>query len=337
MTDAFTDLAAAEILATSSDRPFYQLDYTSPHGDYRPRRAPAGPPQLRLVPGHFASRTTEPRAWTRATSATSRASSVQRPTPDRGGRAQSTASISQKQLEALSSVDEGVTRLILQTLGGVHRLRNTYVIFVSDNGFFFGEHRLLGGKFLAYEPATHLPFLIRGPGMRPGSSTGELSGNLDIAPTILELAGAEADKSIDGRSMVPYLHDPPCAAGGRCSSSPSSRPTTSNSRGRSTSPETRAAPSPTAVAARPPPSSPRPRTTRESASAPTSTSPGPTARRSSTTSTGTRTSSTTSPRSQLLPDPQLPPRGTPAPGGCVGESAASGGEIPADPEGIRSS
>ncbi len=106
-------------------------------------------------------------------------------------------------------------------------------IFTSDNGFFFGEHRLLGGKFLAYEPATHLPFLIRGPGIKPGSATGELVANVDVAPTLLELAGAEADKSIDGRSLVPYLETPNCAAAARSSSSPSSRRATSRPRARS--------------------------------------------------------------------------------------------------------
>ena len=64
------------------------------------------------------------------------------------------------------------------------------------------------GKFIAYEPATHLPLLIRGPGIKPGTTTGELAANIDIAPTILELAGASADKSIDGRSLVPYMRDP---------------------------------------------------------------------------------------------------------------------------------
>ena len=110
-------------------------------------------------------------------------------------------------LGALLAVDDGV-KLILDTLGGMRRLRNTYVLFISDNGFFFGEHRLLGGKFLAYEPATHMPFLIRGPGIKPGTETGELAANIDIAPTVLDLAGAEATKSIDGRSLVPYLEDP---------------------------------------------------------------------------------------------------------------------------------
>src|SRR5262249_38196856 len=112
-----------------------------------------------------------------------------------------------KSLEALRSVDDGVKQVI-DTLGGLHRLRNTYIIFTSDNGFFFGEHRLIGGKFLAYEPSTHLPFLIRGPHIRPGSESGELVGNIDIAPTILELAGVKPDKSIDGRSMVPFFEDP---------------------------------------------------------------------------------------------------------------------------------
>ena len=49
---------------------------------------------------------------------------------------------------------------------------------------------------------------MRGPGIKPGTATGELAANIDIAPTILELAGAEADKSIDGRSLVPYMVDP---------------------------------------------------------------------------------------------------------------------------------
>ena len=97
---------------------------------------------------------------------------------------------------------------MINTVGAMGRLRNTYILFTSDNGFFYGEHRLTGGKFLAYEPSTHMPLLIRGPGIKPGSSTGELTGNIDLAPTILELAGAKADKSIDGRSLIPYLLDP---------------------------------------------------------------------------------------------------------------------------------
>ncbi|HEY5976508.1 MAG TPA: sulfatase/phosphatase domain-containing protein, partial [Solirubrobacterales bacterium] len=112
----------------------------------------------------------------------------------------------QKMLESLRAVDDGVKQIV-DTLGYTGRLRNTYIVFVSDNGFFFGEHRLTGGKFLAYEPATHLPLLIRGPGIKPGTTSGEFAMNVDIAPTILELAGAIPDKSIDGRSLVPFMRD----------------------------------------------------------------------------------------------------------------------------------
>src|SRR5262249_614352 len=48
---------------------------------------------------------------------------------------------------------------------------------------------------------------VRGPGITPDSSTGELAANIDIAPTILELAGVEPDKSVDGRSLQPFWQD----------------------------------------------------------------------------------------------------------------------------------
>ena len=118
--------------------------------------------------------------------------------------------------------------MIYDTLGSLHRLRNTYIIFTSDNGFFYGEHRLTGGKFLAYEPSTHLPLLMRGPGIKPGSETGELAANIDIAPTILELAGRQT-RPLRRRPLALPLrprHDA-AHAGGRSCSSPSSKPATS--------------------------------------------------------------------------------------------------------------
>jgi N-acetylglucosamine-6-sulfatase len=206
-TDIFNWIARGEMLATPPEQPFYlQLDYTAPHGDFR---KPAGPEP---APRHYdwfkgarhphnrsegfdeGNVTDKPRFIRDADHLS--------PSEKRAYRV-----YYQKQLDSLRAVDDGVKQVI-DTLGQMHRLRNTYVIFTSDNGFFFGEHRLLGGKFLAYEPATHLPFLIRGPGIAQGSSTGELAANIDVAPTILELAGVEATKSIDGRSLVPFLRDP---------------------------------------------------------------------------------------------------------------------------------
>jgi N-acetylglucosamine-6-sulfatase len=206
-TDHLTELATHEIAETPAEQPFYlQLDYTAPHGDFR---RPAGPEP---APRHY--------NWFKG----ARLPHDRSEGFDEGNVTDKPRFIRnadhlslndkhtyrvywQKQLESLRSIDDGV-KLIVDTLGGVSRLRNTYVIFTSDNGFFFGEHRLIGGKFLAYEPATHLPFLIRGPGIQPDTQTGELSSQIDIAPTVLELAGVTADKSIDGRSMIPFLKDP---------------------------------------------------------------------------------------------------------------------------------
>ncbi len=206
-TDTFNTMAYQELTQTSPEQPFYlQLDYTAPHGDFR---RPAGPePALR----HYNTFAGAPYPHTRS-EGFNEGNVNDKPRFIREAPYLSLNEIHtyrvyyQKALESLRSVDEGV-KLIVDTLGGMHRLRNTYIVFTSDNGFFYGEHRLTGGKFLAYEPATHLPLLIRGPGIKPGTSTGELAANIDIAPTILELAGAEADKSIDGRSLVPYMRDP---------------------------------------------------------------------------------------------------------------------------------
>jgi N-acetylglucosamine-6-sulfatase len=206
-TDIFTRIAWEELLGTPPGQPFYlQLDYTAPHGDFR---RPAGPEPATRHYDSFAG-APYPHGPSQGFNEGNvndkprfiREASYLSPTETHTYRV-----YYQKALESLRAVDDGVQQVV-NTLGAMHQLRNTYIIFTSDNGFFYGEHRLTGGKFLAYEPSTHLPLLIRGPGIKPGTATGELAANIDLAPTILELAGAGADKSIDGRSLVPYMVDP---------------------------------------------------------------------------------------------------------------------------------
>ena len=206
-TDVFNRIAWEEMVGTSPEQPFYlQLDYTAPHGDFR---RPAGPePATR----HYNTFAGAPYPHDRSQGFNEGNVNDKprfiREAPYLSLQESHTYRVYyQKALESLRSVDEGV-KLVVDTLGGLSRLRNTYIIFTSDNGFFYGEHRLTGGKFIAYEPATHLPLLMRGPGIKPGTASGELAANIDIAPTILELAGATADNSIDGRSLVPYMRDP---------------------------------------------------------------------------------------------------------------------------------
>jgi arylsulfatase A-like enzyme len=205
-TDVFNRIAEEELRGTPPTKPFYmQVDYTAPHGDFR---HPAGPEPATRDYNSFAGAPFPHNAK----QGFNEANVNDKPSFIRQAPFLTAADIHtyrlyyQKALESLRSVDEGV-RKIVDTLGALHRLRNTYIIFTSDNGFFYGEHRLTGGKFLAYEPSTHLPFLMRGPGIKAGSETGELAANIDIAPTVLELAGVKPDRSVDGRSLYPYAHD----------------------------------------------------------------------------------------------------------------------------------
>ncbi|WP_162415284.1 sulfatase-like hydrolase/transferase [Cyclobacterium roseum] len=88
----------------------------------------------------------------------------------------------------------------IETLG----LReNTYIFFMSDNGWMLGEHGFTS-KVLPYRPSTHVPFFVLGPELAPGVNQ-ELVLNIDMAPTILELAGIDIPPSIHGRSLVPIL------------------------------------------------------------------------------------------------------------------------------------
>jgi hypothetical protein len=82
------------------------------------------------------------------------------------------------------------------------------VIFTADNGFFHGEHRIPDGKVLVYEPSVRVPLIVRGPGLPRGVQRPNLAANVDLAATILDAAGARADRRLDGRSLLPFARDP---------------------------------------------------------------------------------------------------------------------------------
>ena len=102
--------------------------------------------------------------------------------------------------EALLAVDNLVER-IHDALEKEGELDDTVLIFTSDNGRMFGEHSLTQ-KNTSYQPSISVPLLIRGPGFAEGSTDGGLTGNIDLAPTIVELTGADADAVMDGRSLL---------------------------------------------------------------------------------------------------------------------------------------
>jgi arylsulfatase A-like enzyme len=106
--------------------------------------------------------------------------------------------------ETLLALDESIVR-VLDFLDQSGMSRNTLVIYMSDNGFVLGEHGLIDKRH-AYEESIRIPMLVWAPGMvAPGSKIAAMVRNIDIAPTILELTGARAQTSMDGRSVLPLL------------------------------------------------------------------------------------------------------------------------------------
>lgn len=108
-------------------------------------------------------------------------------------------------LRMLLAVDRSLGQLIA-ALEAKGVLDQTVVVVTSDQGFFYGEFGLAQERRLAYEPSTHIPLVVRYPSVVPAGSTPEgLAGNVDIAPTMLALAGVPIPSSMDGRSLLPVL------------------------------------------------------------------------------------------------------------------------------------
>jgi N-acetylglucosamine-6-sulfatase len=85
-------------------------------------------------------------------------------------------------------------------------LNDTMVVFTSDHGYFYGEHGLNEERRLAYEETIRIPLVIRYPPLAlPGSTPSEIALSLDIAPTLLEVAGLQPGAEVQGRSLVPVL------------------------------------------------------------------------------------------------------------------------------------
>jgi N-acetylglucosamine-6-sulfatase len=112
-------------------------------------------------------------------------------------------------LEMLLAVDDSLGRIVglLEKRGS---LDNTVVVFTSDHGYFYGEHGLSEERRLAYEEAIRIPLLVRYPPMvRAGTTPAEMVLSLDLAPTLVELAGGSTAPGvqIQGRSLVPVFRN----------------------------------------------------------------------------------------------------------------------------------
>lgn len=123
----------------------------------------------------------------------------------------------QRQWGCTLAAARGIDRAVEEIYDAVRRageLANTVFVYWSDNGVFYGEHRLPSQKQQAYEEALRVPLVISTPLSRSGGSPDTVTattGNIDLAPTILHLAGGEPCRGrdecriMDGRSLTPLL------------------------------------------------------------------------------------------------------------------------------------
>jgi N-acetylglucosamine-6-sulfatase len=118
-------------------------------------------------------------------------------------------------LASLREVDRGVGQLV-RAFKRQEELGRTVFVFTGDNGYFLGEHRLRRGKGLPYEEGILQPLAIRVPSAYRDRAplvplVSEPTANIDLAPTLLELAGAEpcrpdgTCRTLDGRSLMPLI------------------------------------------------------------------------------------------------------------------------------------
>jgi arylsulfatase A-like enzyme len=104
----------------------------------------------------------------------------------------------------ITAIDENVGK-ILALLDELKLTDDTVVVFASDNGYYLGEHGL-GDKRSAYEESIRIPLLVRYPRLSgKGRVVDQIALNIDLAPTLLDLAGVAVPKAMQGRSWRPLL------------------------------------------------------------------------------------------------------------------------------------
>ncbi|MFC0042404.1 sulfatase-like hydrolase/transferase [Actinomadura rayongensis] len=194
LTDVLSQYAR-QFVTAADKRPFFAyIAPVTPH----PPAVPA-PRHAKLYPGLKAPRTPAYDA-----PPAGKPTEVRRLPPLTSGEERRWDTLFRHRAQSMRAIDDMVDALVT-ALRSAGRLDDTYIVVTSDNGFHIGDYRMPPGKNTGYEGDIRVPFVVRGPGVPAGRTVSALAGNTDIAPTLLDLAGARRPPIVDGRSLRPLL------------------------------------------------------------------------------------------------------------------------------------